>query len=229
MIEILKELTMKINEIFFSIQGEGRYIGLPMIFIRITGCNLKCKWCDTSYAYDEGTKLSIAEIIDKLKPFPARQVCLTGGEPMANDDTPKLVEQLLNHGYTIHLETNGSIFLGSLPKSPDIKLSMDIKCPSSGEDSKMNFTNFELLGDGDQVKFVIMNDKDYEYAKNILQEYSLNDGCAVILTPCSLPEGDRDKSITLSQLAECVLEDGLHVRVLPQLHKLIWPDKERGV
>ena len=224
---------MKVSEIFYSIQGEGIYIGQPMAFIRFTGCNLRCRWCDTKYAYDEGSKLSIKEILECLKPYPTKQVCLTGGEPMLQDDTPVLIEQLIKQEYLIYLETNGSILLDSLPKSAALKISMDIKCPSSGEEQRMDFDNLVMLQKGDQVKFIIADKVDYTYAKKVLDEHSANIRCDVILTPCDLgnsnESGNNKPQIDLHWLAEQVIMDGINVRVLPQLHKLLWPNKVRGV
>ncbi len=221
---------MKINEIFYSLQGEGKYTGLPMAFIRVTGCNLRCVWCDTKYAFKEGTELTILNIINRVKQYPTKHVCLTGGEPLIQDESYELITQLINNGFTIYLETNGSIFLGKLPKSKALKISMDIKCPSSGEEQKMNFTNFELLRAGDQIKFIIANGEDFDYAKNILKDNSINPECAIIFTPCSISSSaNNQNTFTLRELAELVLKDGLHVYVLPQLHKIIWPNKSRGV
>ena len=228
---------MKINEIFFSIQGEGIYLGLPMVFIRVTGCNLRCKWCDTKYAYNEGTELTQAEIIEQIEKYPSREICLTGGEPMVHGETLTLIKRLIEMGYTLHLETNGSFELDSLPKSDNLKISMDIKCPSSDEEQKMKFNNLQTLGAGDQVKFIIMDDEDYGYAKDIINEYISDPAYAVIFTPCSRLDAENAAvNITehirdLRKLAEKVMTDKLQVpvRVLPQLHKLIWPDRVRGV
>ena len=141
---------MKINEIFYSLQGEGVYMGLPMTFVRVTGCNLRCQWCDTKYAYYDGDELSINEILARLEKHPTKHICITGGEPMTHEETPELINQLINQGLIIYLETNGSIFLGKLPRADTLKISMDIKCPSSGEELKMNFTN--LAGSLNQYK-----------------------------------------------------------------------------
>lgn len=221
---------MKINEIFYSIQGEGIFLGLSMIFIRTTGCNLRCRWCDTTYAYEAGEELSISEIIERLKAYHTRDLCLTGGEPLTQEDTPVLIEELIKNGYTVYLETNGSIFLGNLPSLEAIKLSMDIKCPSSGEEQKMNLSNLDLLGSGDQIKFIIVDDIDYDYARDFLEKHKISSKCAIIFTPCWLsPDDLTDKAYTLRKLTERVLSDGLSVRVLPQLHKLVWPEKASGV
>ena len=221
---------MKINEIFYSIQGEGIYMGLPMAFVRVTGCNLRCNWCDTQYAYSEGQELSIDQIIDRLKSYPTKRVCLTGGEPMAQDEILNLINQLLSSGYKIYLETNGSISLTELPKSEALKISIDIKCPSTGESKKMDFSNLGLLNEGDQLKFIINDQEDFNYAKEVLKKYPISDKCSIIFTPCDQKYlGTSKDGLTLQKLAEWVLREGLSVHVLPQLHKLIWPDKKRGV
>jgi 7-carboxy-7-deazaguanine synthase len=223
---------IKINEIFYSLQGEGIYSGLPMAFIRVTGCNLRCHWCDTKYAYSEGDNQTIQDILEQLKGYPTKNVCVTGGEPLSQEHINELLNALIEKGKKIYLETNGSYFLGNVPRSDAIKLSLDIKCPSSGESEKMNFTNLELLGAGDQLKFIIDSDEDYNYAKGILEKYAIDKACAIIFTPCSPATNDDDSTrshFTIQKLAENVLKDGLGVRVLPQFHKLIWPDKVRGV
>ncbi|UCG70648.1 MAG: radical SAM protein [Thermoplasmata archaeon] len=209
---------MKINEIFYSIQGEGILIGIPTIFIRTTGCNLRCNWCDTKYAYEEGEELTIEEIIAKEKEYPATNICLTGGEPLLQNETPALIQRLSEEDYFICLETNGSKSVQELPCLDSLLISLDVKCPSSGMQDKIDKSNIELLGPNDQLKFIISDKEDYEYAKNVMREQEPN--CTVIMT--------RVGGIELSELAEWVLKDGLNVLVLPQLHKLIWGDK-RGV
>ena len=221
---------MKVNEIFHSIQGEGIYMGLPMSFVRFTGCHLRCKWCDTKYAYIDGFELPIPGILERLRAYPCNNVCLTGGEPMSQREMPVLVKQLIKNDFAVYLETNGSVFLGTLPKSKSLFISMDIKCPSSGEEQKMNFTNLEILGVGDQVKFIIADDEDYEYAKEIMENYTIPPECAVIFQSCAIPPGFVEfQPMAYTQLVERILIDGLSVRVLPQLHKLIWPDQLRGI
>ena len=208
---------MKINEIFHSIQGEGATMGIPTVFIRLTGCNLNCEWCDTEYARTQGNKMSIPQILEEIGKYRCEQVCVTGGEPMYQPETPKLIDNLLDNGYLVTLETNGSIGLENLECSPYLMISMDIKCPSSGEAEKMNFLNIEILGPTDQLKFIISNQKDYDYAKNILIEYQPD--CIIVMTPVD--------GTDLKELVEWVLRDKLDIRVLPQLHKIIWGN-ERG-
>jgi len=207
---------MKINEIFYSIQGEGILTGVPTIFIRTTGCNLRCSWCDTQYAYEEGKEISIDDIIEKVKGYPANYVCITGGEPLLQKDTIKLAQKLCDEDYNVCLETNGSKPIEELPCLNNLMVSLDIKCPSSGMQEKMDFSSIQLLSPNDQLKFVIGDEKDYEYAKEVITKY--NPICSIIM----MPVGGKE----LKNLVELILRDGLKVRVLPQLHKLIWGDKK---
>ncbi len=209
---------MKINEIFYSLQGEGILIGVPTTFVRTTGCNLRCSWCDTKYAYEEGKEMSIEEIVSKVKDFPAIHISITGGEPLIHKDTIKLIQRLNDEGYEICIETNGSKSIEELPCLDSLMISLDIKCPSSGMHEEMEFSNLELLSPNDQLKFIIDDENDYKYAKNIIAKY--NPICSIIM----MPVGGKD----LKNLAEWVLKDRLKVRVLPQLHKLIWGEK-RGI
>jgi len=207
---------MKIYSIFKSLQGEGLTIGAPTTFIRTSGCPLRCTYCDTPQAFDKGEQMSLEAILKKVKQLRCRHVCLTGGEPMAQKDSPKLIQMLIDEGYHLVLETNGAMPLDELPCVENLTISMDIKCPSSGESDKMLFENMEVLGPTDQLKFIISDDKDYDYAKEIIERYSPK--CEIILTPV----GGKD----LKSLAEKVLKDNLDVRVLPQLHKFIWGDQD---
>jgi 7-carboxy-7-deazaguanine synthase len=206
---------MKINEIFYSLQGEGILIGVPTIFIRTTGCNLRCTWCDTKYAYEEGKEMTVEEIVTRVRDFRANYVCLTGGEPLLQKDTTKLIQKLSDEGYQVSLETNGSISIEELPCLDSLMISLDIKCPSSGMHEKMEFSNLELLSPNDQLKFIIEDERDYGYAKDIIINH--NPVCSIIMMPVG--------GIDLKNLAEWVLRDKLKVRVLPQLHKLIWGEK----
>lgn len=212
---------MKICEMFLSLQGEGIYIGLPMFFIRTSGCNLNCKWCDTEYAKVEGKEMDIKQIMEKVIEYGDKGiewVCVTGGEPLIQKDIYKLIYALLDHNFRILLETNGSLPIDSLPTEEDLVIAMDIKTPSSGMHEKMNLKNIEVLGPLDYVKFVIADSRDYEYSKKIIEKYDLRN---VVMQP----EGGKN----LQWLSERVLEDHLgRVRVLPQLHKIIWPNVERG-
>ena len=206
---------MKVNEIFSSIQGEGVTIGIPTTFIRLTGCNLRCRWCDTKYAYEDGEELDTPGILATVKKIGNEQVCVTGGEPLVQPDTPKLIDQLVEQGYLVTLETNGSRSIEPLQCSNSLMISMDVKCPGSGEHLKMMLSNIEMLSPNDQIKFIVADRADYEYAVGVLKEHG--PVCNIVMTPVD----GRD----MKELADWVLEDGLSVRALPQLHKLIWGDE----
>ena len=207
---------MKINEIFYSIQGEGKWSGLPNIFIRTTGCNLRCSFCDTKYAYEKGKELSINEIFSKVKKYNCKFVCITGGEPLIQKDTIRLIEDLIKNNYSITIETNGSIDLSPLIKIDKIMISCDIKCPSSNMHKKMCFENIKILKEKDQLKFVIKDKKDYNYAKKIVQNYQPI--CTVFFQPVW--------GTNIKNLAEWILKDNLDVKIGLQIHKIIWGDKK---
>ncbi|MEM0160518.1 MAG: radical SAM protein [Thermoplasmata archaeon] len=206
---------MKINEIFYSIQGEGVHIGIPMVFVRFTGCNLRCEWCDTKYAFFEGSQMSVEEVMKEIKKHKVRWVCITGGEPLLQEDVYTLIYQLLKEEYNILIQTNGSISLIDIPCEDTIFINMDIKTPSSKMQDKLLDSNLEILGKKDSIKFVIADEEDYKYMKQFLKEHEIES--EVILQP----EGNKN----YKELVEKVLKDRLNVRVLPQLHKLIWGDK----
>ena len=208
---------MKINEIFYSLQGEGVTMGIPTAFVRLTGCNLRCDWCDTLFAYDEGEEMSIEEVIDAIEEMGTKQVCVTGGEPLIQKQTIDLIDKLIDLQYLVVLETNGSQDLEKLPCSDNFMISMDMKCPSSSMTEKMLTSNIELLGPTDQLKFIIADKRDYHHAVSIMKEFE--PGCNIIMTPVG--------GSCLGSLAEWVLKDKLDVRVLPQLHKLIWGDERK--
>lgn len=207
---------MMINEIFSSLQGEGILIGTPTTFIRTTGCNLRCSWCDTKYAYEEGKEMTLEEIMGKVKDYPTSHICITGGEPLLQKDVIKLIQRLSDDGYEICLETNGSQSVEDLPCLDSLMISLDVKCPSSGMHEKMDFSNLELLSPNDQLKFIVENEEDYIYARNIIDRYKPI--CTIIITPVG--------GLELKNLAEWILKDGLKVRILPQLHKLIWGERK---
>lgn len=207
---------MKINEVFYSIQGEGLLIGLPTTFIRTTGCNLRCNWCDTTYAYEDGKLMTVDEIIREVKSYPTKHVCVTGGEPLIQSNINFLLRKVLEKGYYVSIETNGSLNIRNLPNTPRLIINLDIKCPSSGMHEKMFFSNIKWLDDTDQLKFVIADETDYEYAKEIIRRFSPR--CNIIFQPVG--------GTGVKMIADNVLRDRLQVRVLPQLHKLIWPSRE---
>lgn len=206
---------MKVNEIFYSIQGEGILVGVPSIFLRFAGCNLHCSFCDTKYAYKRGKEMSIQKILDEIKKFACTYVCLTGGEPLLQKDITKLIENLLQKNYKICLETNGSISIKKLMGKKSLMISLDIKCPSSGSDQQMNLKNISYLSKNDQLKFIIKNKKDYDYAKKILKKYS--SPCTVFFQPVW---GTNPK-----KLVSWILNDQIPVRLSLQLHKIIWGTK----
>lgn len=207
---------MKVYSIFRSLQGEGISIGAPTTFVRTSGCPLRCTYCDTTQAYDKGEQMTIEQVMAKVAKLKTKHVCLTGGEPLMQKDAPALLKMLLKNGYRVVVETNGAMPLDELPCDESLTISMDIKCPSSGEADKMMFENMELLGPSDQLKFIIGDEGDYEYSLEVLEKYTPK--CEVIFTPV----GGTD----LKELAEKVLKDGVDARVLPQLHKIIWGDED---
>jgi len=209
---------MLVNEVFLSIQGEGRTMGLPTVFVRLTGCNLSCRWCDTRYANQEGKELSLEQVLERTLSFDVRHICLTGGEPLWNPASHSLIAALLEKGKHVTLETNGSISLEGLPDHPQLLISMDYKCPSSGEEDRMCLDNLERLRPEDQLKFVVSDQKDLERAEAVVRQYRPR--CPVIFTPVG--------GLSLEPVVSFVLSRGLEVRVLPQLHKVIWGEL-RGV
>ncbi len=211
---------LRVNEIFKSIQGESSYAGIPCVFVRLTGCNLRCSYCDTTYAYDEGTEMSVNEILSTIKGYGCKNVCITGGEPLLQSSIIKLIDLLKKSHYKIFVETGGSINIDILPKA--VTRIMDIKCPDSGMDKEMDWDNIDRLKSSDEVKFIILSKKDYEWAKRITRKYKLT-GRAQILFGVAY---GRMKPKTL---AGWILKDNLEVRFQLQLQKYIWPNKVRGV
>ena len=204
---------MKICEYFRSLQGEGLMMGAPTYFIRTAGCNLHCSWCDTEYAQSGGQETSVEEIMEKLEDV--RNVCVTGGEPLLQPDMYELLQRLVDEGKFVVLETNGSRNLEDVPDSQNILISMDIKCPSSGMQDKMMLSNLNVLTMKDQLKFVINDNIDLNYAIRFLREHPVNTN--VIFSPVG--------GMNLQPLAEEVISRKLDVRVLPQLQKIIWGDR----
>ncbi len=207
---------MRISEIFRSLQGEGVLIGTPTVFIRTVGCNLDCSWCDTGYAREGGEELSVEQIMIELEKQKAQFVCLTGGEPLMQKDAIKLLDKLVDKGYHVTLETNGSMPLEDVPCSENMLISMDIKCPSSGMEERMLMSNIELLSPADQLKFIVADIDDLRYAEGILDSYEVRSN--VVFTPVG--------GMELEPVARFVLSRGINARVLPQLHKLIWGDRK---
>jgi 7-carboxy-7-deazaguanine synthase len=211
---------LTVNEIFFSIQGEGSRAGRPSAFLRLTGCPLRCVWCDTAYAFHEGSRRDEAEILAALDAFPCRLVTLTGGEPLAQIESFPLVTRLLDAGWEVVVETSGHVLLDRLDRRAVAV--MDVKTPGSGEANRMEWRNLEILKPTDEIKLVIADRRDYEWARDVVREKRLADRCLVLFSPV---HGALDPGA----LGRWILDDGLPVRLQVQLHKLLWPGVERGV
>jgi 7-carboxy-7-deazaguanine synthase len=213
---------LTVNEIFYSIQGESTYAGWPCVFIRLTGCNLRCRYCDTTYAYDQGEDMALDFLVAKVEDFNCNLVEVTGGEPLLQNETPSLISGLINDRHTVLLETNGSQDI-SIVDNRCIRI-VDIKCPSSGMEQKTYWKNLEYLTAQDQLKFVIANREDYVYAKTLLNNPLIkrNEKMVVNLSPVF-------NELDLKKLATWILEDKLRARLHIQLHKFIWGENAEGV
>jgi len=211
---------LKVNEIFKSIQGESSYMGLPCVFVRLTGCNLRCRYCDTEYAFYEGREMSIEAIVAAVDAHQTRLVEITGGEPLLQREVYGLMDALLRKSYTVLLETGGSLPIRDVP-APVIKI-MDLKCPGSGEADKNHYDNLNALGPNDEVKFVILDRADYEWSRDAIRRYTIDRKARILFSPVF------DK-LSLKTLAEWILHDGLPVRLQTQLHKFIWDKNAIGV
>ncbi len=216
---------MKINELFVSIQGESSYAGLPCAFVRLTGCNLRCRYCDTQYAYDEGDERTIEDVMDAVKRMPAGLVEITGGEPLLQPEAHVLVATLADSGYKVLIETNGSAPIRGIDARATII--MDIKCPGSGMSEHMLWDNLDVLKAKDEIKFVLMDRADYEWALDIMGNYRLFGKHVVHVSPAF---GFLEPRLLASWMLESPeLKRNLNVRLQLQLHKYIWPSVERGV
>ncbi len=209
--------SLRITEIFYSLQGESNTVGIPTVFIRLTGCPLRCVYCDTAYAFTGGKKISINEIIAEVEQYNTPYITVTGGEPLAQAACNELLVELVNKDFKVSLETSGAIEISNVDQRV-IKV-MDLKTPSSGELNKNLYTNIQYLNSKDQVKFVISNDEDYNWSKTILTEYELTNRCEVLFSPVM---GIQNPT----ELAEKILRDRLPVRFQIQLHKLLWNDAQ---
>jgi 7-carboxy-7-deazaguanine synthase len=211
---------MRINEIFYSIQGESTRAGRPCLFVRLTGCNLRCTWCDTAYAFYEGEEMTVEEVLDRVKGYPCRLVEVTGGEPLLQPEVHPLITSLLDRDYQVLIETGGSLDIRNV--DPRAYIIMDMKCPGSGMTDRMRWENIEALTPKDEVKFVIKDRHDFEWASEVTQQYGLILKCPVLFSPVF---GELEPR----QLAQWILEDGLKVQLQLQLHKYIWDPQMRGV
>ena len=208
--------ALRITEIFKSLQGESRTVGLPTVFIRLTGCPLRCQYCDTSYAFTGGEWMSIPQILDAVKNYQTKWVTVTGGEPLAQKNCLQLLTLLCDAGYEVSLETSGALPVENVDARV-IKV-MDLKTPGSGEENRNLMQNIQYLQAKDQVKFVICNEPDYQWAKKIIETYGLLQKCEVLMSPSYA-------QLSARQLADWILHDGLAVRFQLQLHKILWGDE----
>ena len=212
---------LTINEIFHSIQGESTYAGAPCVFVRLTACDLRCTWCDTPYAFTEGAKRTVADVVGEVMAFGCRLVEITGGEPLLQEDVYPLMAELRARGLTVLLETGGHISVARVPEGV-VKV-IDVKCPASGESARNHWPNLDLLAPGDEVKFVIRDRADFEFARGVVARHGLAGKCAAVLfSPVHgvLPPLD---------LASWILADRLAVRLQLQVHTYIWGAHARGV
>ncbi|MEG8947668.1 7-carboxy-7-deazaguanine synthase QueE [Rosettibacter firmus] len=211
---------LKVNEIFYSIQGESSKAGLPCVFVRLTYCNLRCTYCDTAYAFYEGSDYSIDDIIKKIDEYKCKLVEITGGEPLFQKESLELMKRLCDKGYEVMLETGGSLPIQDVDKR--VKIIMDLKCPSSGMMKKNLYENINYIKSTDEIKFVIGTREDYDWAKEIISKYDLLNKCTVLFSVVF-------NQLEPIQLANWILEDKLNVRFQLQLHKYIWHPETRGV
>ncbi|TDI90362.1 MAG: radical SAM protein [Caldithrix sp.] len=211
---------MQITEIYHSIQGESRFAGLPCVFVRTTGCNLRCVWCDTEYSFYGGQKMSLDEIIKQVESYDCKLVEITGGEPLLQKEVPELALRLLSKNQTVLIETSGEQDISVLDKRV-IKI-MDLKCPGSGESHQNRWENLEHLTPEDEVKFVIKDRQDYEWSREVIKKHSLENRLRVLFSPVW-------DNLDLEDLAKWILQDKLNVRYQLQLHKFIWSPETKGV
>jgi 7-carboxy-7-deazaguanine synthase len=207
----------RITEIFYSLQGETRTVGLPTVFVRLTGCPLRCGYCDTEYAFYGGEKMDIEDIVAQVASYKPRYVCVTGGEPLAQPNCIPLLTALCDLGVEVSIETSGAMDISKV--DPRVVRVMDLKTPGSGEVSKNRYGNVELLQAKDQLKFVICSRDDYDWARDKLDEYQLAERCEVLFSPI---HGELEPA----QLADWIVEDNLPVRMQLQLHKYLWGDEQ---
>lgn len=220
--DILLPQTLRVTEIFYSIQGESTWAGTPCAFVRLSGCNLRCRWCDTAYSYPAGEERSIGDILQTVADFGVALVEITGGEPLAQEGSPALAQALIDAGYTVLVETNGSLPMDRLPSA--VHRIMDLKAPGSGMSGHIYWPNLDVLSAArDEIKAVLSDREDYEWARDLIHTYGLDKRCrAVLFSPVS-------GALSARQLAEWILADRLPVRLQVQLHKIIWPPEMRGV
>lgn len=210
---------LKVNEIFTSLQGESTYAGRPSAFVRLTGCNLRCKWCDTAYSFHDGREMTVGEVAAVVAGSGVPLVTVTGGEPLIQEEAYPLMEQLLDRGLEVMLETSGALDISRVDAR--VKKVMDLKCPDSGEERRNRLENLPHLRGDDELKFVIDSRRDYEWARAFAQEHLPGLACPILFSPV---HGRMDPAL----LAGWILEDRLRVRLQVQLHRLLWPERDRG-
>lgn len=221
------EAGLRMTEIFYSLQGEALTSGLPTVFVRLTGCPLRCVYCDTTYSFTGGERLSLEAIMADIAQYPCKRVCITGGEPLAQPNCIALINRLLEAGYDISLETAGALSVADVPEA--VSKVMDVKTPSSGESDKNLWSNLDYLTQHDQLKFVIMNRSDYKWSKQQLIDYKLDQKVGTVwFSPMFNVHDNKDSAVEVPnlarELAEWILEDAIPVRLQLQLHKIIWAD-----
>ena len=206
-------MALRITEVFYSLQGEASRVGLPTVFVRLTGCPLRCTWCDTTYSFTGGEPATIASVLAEVAKYPARQVCVTGGEPLSQKECLPLLVALCDAGYDVSLETSGALDVSAV--DPRVSRIMDLKAPDSGECVKNRWENLDLLNPRDEIKIVIASRGDYEWARDVVRQRQIDAICPVLFSPA---QGLLEARL----LADWILEDGLNVRFQLQLHKLLW-------
>lgn len=206
-------MALRLTEIFFSLQGEASRAGLPTVFVRLTGCPLRCTWCDTTYSFTGGEPATVASVLAEVAKYPARQVCVTGGEPLAQKECLPLLSALCDAGYDVSLETSGALDIAAV--DPRVARIMDLKAPDSSESDKNRWENLAFLNRRDEIKIVIASRADYEWARETIRTHRLDAICPVLLSPAA-------GLVDATALADWILADGLNVRFQMQLHKLLW-------
>lgn len=213
MSDVRSSALLRITEIFHSLQGESSRVGLPTVFVRLTGCPLRCTYCDTAYAFSGGQNMDIASILQEVARYPVRHVTVTGGEPLAQKNCPLLLQALCDAGYEVSLETGGALDVSAV--DPRVMKVVDIKTPASGEVERNLWSNMDILSPRDEIKFVLCDEADYAWAKQVLHERGLAGKCTVLFSPAQ-------GSLSPTALADWVLRDHLPVRMQVQLHKILW-------
>lgn len=224
----MRDIPLLVTEIFHSLQGETSLVGLPFVFVRLTGCNLRCTYCDSAYAFKGGTKMTIPEIIEKIAPFQTKNILLTGGEPLLQRPTPELIDRLNREGYSVSIETHGEVSIEKV--APHARIIMDVKTPASKMNRGKWRENLPFLKVGDEVKFVIASEADYAWARNLVRETDFPTR-EILFSPVMRTGGSPGEfpGVDPTWLAERILEDRLPVRMQVQLHKILWGNDRRGV